>query len=157
MIDAKDQVLNRIDGRGEFLDCLFDMIRNSKMEVLMAMHYWGGRWGDNRLLKEVIFPKLKEAINSAKLNGSTIRVMGDQKHDTFRMKNKLKGLGVEVRIIQGTSVRFAVVDMKNCLFAISEPYTETSDFYHAIFSNNESLVQLFKDNFENLWAISRKL
>jgi hypothetical protein len=154
--NEKEEIL-RIDGRARFLDVLFDMIHGSKKEARMAMRYWGGRWGDKRLLDEVVFPKLKNAIKNAISTGASIKVLGDPRRDDFGISRKLLDLGVEVRCLEGVQFRFIVVDMKECLFAISEPYTETTDFYHAIWSNNGVLVQFFKDNFEILWPISQTL
>jgi hypothetical protein len=153
----KKEVISRVDGRARFLDVLFDVVGDSKQEVIMAMLYWGSRWGDKKLMDEVVFPRLEEVISQAMSNGSSIRVMGDTRYDTLGISKKLQDLGVKVRGLEGIPFRFAVVDMKRCLFAISEPYTETSDFYHAIFTNNKTLVQFFKDNFEILWPISHKI
>jgi len=153
--DEKKEIL-RIDGKARFLDVLFDMIRRSKKEVIMTMRYWGSKWGDKRLFDEVIFPQLEEVINHALSSGASVRIMGDPRGDDFGSSKRLVSLGVEVKNLEGSHLRFIVVDEKECLFAISEPYSETTHFYHAIWSCNDILVKFFKDHFENLWSISKK-
>lgn len=147
----------RIDGKAQFLDMLFDMIQRSKREVVMTMRYWGSRWGDRRLYDEVIFPRLQESIGHALSAGASVRIMGDLKGDEFGSSQKLHELGIEVRNLEGAHLRFVVVDEKECLFAISEPYSETTHFYHAIWSRNGILVKFFKDHFESLWPVCQRL
>jgi sugar-specific transcriptional regulator TrmB len=147
----------RIDGRARFLDVLFEMIGNSKKEIIMAMQYWGSKWGDKRLFDEVIFPKLQENLKTAIKNGAEVRIMGDPTQDFFGASKSFEELGIKVKGLEGIQFRLLVVDNRECLFAISEPYTESSHVYHAIKTNNKVLVQFFKDNFESLWAVSHNL
>lgn len=153
-MSIEKQEILRIDGKARVLDMLFDMIRNSKKEVIMTMRYWGSRWGDKRLFHEVIFPELKDAINHALSSGVTVKIMGDIGSDAFESSKSFREMGVEVKNLKAVYLRFVVVDEKKCLFAISEPYTETTHFYHAIVSSNEILVRFFKDYFESLWPVS---
>ena len=153
---TQDEIV-RIDGRARFLDVLFEMVNNSKKEIIMAMQYWGSKWGDKRLFEEVIYPKLEESMKNAIKNGAKIRIMGDPKHDFFGTSKSFEELGIEVKGLEGIQFRLIVVDSKECLFAISEPYTESTHIYHAVKTNNKVLVQFFKDNFESLWAVSHKL
>lgn len=149
--------IRRIDGRARVLDTVFEMIQGSKKEVIMGMRYWGSRWGDRRLFDEVIFPRLEDAIRQALKTGASVRILGDLKSDDFGSSKKLHALGAEVKNLEGNHLRFIVVDMKECLFAISEPYTETTDFYHAVWSKNAILVEFFKDSFESLWPVCQRL
>ncbi len=156
-MDNENQKIMRIDGKGRFLDKLFNMIQNSKEEVVLMMRYWGSRWGDRKLYDEVIFPQLQRSIETALSRGASVRIMGDLGSDEFGSSKRLHDLGVEVRNLEGALLRFIVVDQEQCLFAISEPYSETTHFYHAIWSSNSVLVRFFKDHFETLWPVCQKV
>jgi len=149
----REKDIIRIEGKAHVLNMVFNMIRNSKKEVIMTMRYWGSRWGDERLFNEVIFPELEDALSHALSAGASVRIMGDVKSDDFGTSRRLNDMGIEVRNLESGFLRFTVVDEKECLFAVSEPYTETTHFYHAIWSSNEILVKFFKDHFESLWAM----
>jgi hypothetical protein len=154
---ANQPEIIRIDGRARFLDILLDMIKASQKEIIMAMQYWGSKWGDKRLFDEVIFPKLQQNLQIAIKNGAKVRIMGDVKQDYFGTSKLFEQMGIQVKGLEGIQFRLLVVDNKECLFAISEPYTENTHVYHAIKTNNTTLVQFFKDNFESLWAVSHDL
>jgi len=147
----------RIDGKARVLDRLFGMIRNARKDVMITMRYWGSKWGDKKLLNEVIFPDLENSIKHALSKGASVRIMGDLESDVYNISKRLYDLGANVRNFQGGYLRFIVIDGRECLFAISEPYTEETHFYHAIWSTNNVLVDFFKDYFESTWPVCDRI
>jgi len=147
----------RIDGKARVLDDLFTMIRNARKDVMITMRYWGSKWGDKKLFDEVIFPDLENSIKRALSKGASVRIMGDLESDAYNVSKRLHDIGANVRNFKGGYLRFIIIDGRECLFAISEPYTEETHFYHAIRSSNKVLVDFFTDYFESTWPVCDRI
>lgn len=146
-----------ISGKQKVVDRIIEMIENAKTEVLMTMRYGGTKWGDKKVLDEVIFPKLESAVKKAKKAGSEILLIANVSQDTMPNLRRLSEWGAILRGLNHGYLRFIVVDENECLFATSVPYTETLHFYNAIFSSNHHLVRFYKNLFRSLWMEAKEV
>lgn len=150
-VEVQSKEIRVIGGKQKVVEKIIEMIENAKMEVLMTMRYGGTKWGDKKVLDEVIFPRLESAIKKAKKTGSEILLIANVSQENALNLEKLSKWGATIKGLNHGYLRFIVVDENECLFATSVPYTETLHFYNAILSSNHHIVKFYKNLFRSLW------
>jgi sugar-specific transcriptional regulator TrmB len=155
--DIESECLIQINGKQAVVDKIIEMINNAKSEVLMTMRYVGTKWGDKKVIDQVIFPDLEKAIKKARESNVTVMIIANLTNDTAENLEKMGNWGATVRSLNQGYLRFVVVDKSDCLFATSVPYTENLHFYKAVSSANPILVRFYDSLFRTMWLDAKEV
>ena len=150
----KQIFINKQVGKQRIVDNIVEMINNSENNVIMTMKYWGIKWGSQRIQDHFGFARFEKNVIDAIERGVSVRIIGSVNKETLNNVRKLRECGARLKHMEYGFPRFIIKDDANLLIAISEPYTESLHYYYSIITNNNILIDFFKDYFENIWRES---
>lgn len=141
-----------ISGQKAVLKHFFDLIAQSKRELLITTVYLGSKWDVNPILKKRYQETFRGLLFDAVNRGVKIRVIGQKIIQENPLFQTLTSLGVKIKFGNIGPLRIVLRDNEELLLVSAQKYSEDLYLYRGLVIKNHDIIDFFVSYFEELWV-----